>query len=293
MSKLPRILVPIFLVLLAAETHAQIQVTLSMKRRLHIIYEPIIATVSVTNLAGRDIVLRDSGANNWFSFQVETGEGLVVPAVNPNYSLEPFPIKAGETVRRTVNLTELYQVHNFGMFRVRASIYWDDAGRYFSSGKETIEITDGKVIWEKTVGVPEGQEGAGQLRNMTLLKHRLPKENMLYARVIDRDQGVVFCTYALGRILQTGDPAAMLDVQNDLHVLQIIGPKTYLYSRVGVNGEWKGHTTFTATKSRPALRLNSGGEVTVVGGQREATPVDVESPDVPKISDRPPGMPES
>lgn len=291
MKKLIRLFLPAMLmILLAGQIHAQITVGLSIKRRLFVIYEPIVATVTVTNLAGRDITLKDSGANNWFSFQIETEDGRVVAPVNPNYSLEPLEIPAGQTIRRSVNLTELYQVHNFGLFRVRASVFWDDVNRYFSSPRENIEVTEGRTIWEKTVGVPEGVPGAGEFRTITLLKHRQPKENMLYARIVDRDNGYVLCMYPLGRILREGEPDAMLDRGNDLHVLHIVGPKTYLYSRVGVNGEWKGHTTFSSTKTRPVLRMTESGEVAVLGGRRDV-PMDMKSPEVPKISDRPPGMP--
>ncbi len=286
-----RFLFALVFLFLAAELRAQIEVELSMKRRLYVLYEPIIANVTVLNQTGRDITLSDADSNNWFSFQIVTDDNRVIPPVGGTYRLEPLTIRAGESVKRTVNLTELYSIRNFGLHRIRASIYYDGMSRFFSSGYENIEITEGRTYWEKIVGVPEGLEGAGQLRKITLLSFRQPKHNVLYARVTDPDEGVVFCMFELGRVLSFDIPQALLDADNNLHVLQLVGPKTFLYSSVGVNGEWRGHQTYTTTRYRPRLKQTASGVVGVIGGQVEAAP-DPDATPGPKLSDRPEGLPE-
>ena len=73
-------------VLLAAviPARAQIAVEISIKQQLFIQHEPVLATVTVTNQTGRDIVLEDTRQSQWFSFQV-TGEGdHFVPPRNPD-----------------------------------------------------------------------------------------------------------------------------------------------------------------------------------------------------------------
>ncbi len=285
-----RLLFASLFLILAGELHAQIEVDLNMKRRLYVLYEPIIANVTVVNQTGKDITLVDAGSNNWFSFQITTDAGQVVPPVGGVYHLEPLTIRAGETVKRTVNLTELYSIRNFGLHRIRASIYYDAMGRYFSSGYANIELTEGRTFWEKTVGVPEGLEGAGGLRKVTLLTFRQPLHNVLYARITDPDEGIVFCMYELGRVLQSDTPQAMLDADNNLHILQLVGPKTYLYSSIGINGEWRGNKNYTTTRYRPRLKQTTAGAVGVAGGQMEIPP-DPAEPAGPQLSDRPPGMP--
>jgi hypothetical protein len=85
-----------------APAYGQLSVDLQIKRRSYLRYEPLLATVAVTNLSGRDLTLRD-GDGQWFGFQIHTGEesGLVPPR-NTDYGLDPLEIKAGETVKRTV-----------------------------------------------------------------------------------------------------------------------------------------------------------------------------------------------
>src|SRR4051794_20161041 len=55
-------------ILCTAQAHAQIQVELKFKRVQYIAYEPIMASVEITNLAGRDIELHDNGDERWFGF---------------------------------------------------------------------------------------------------------------------------------------------------------------------------------------------------------------------------------
>ena len=282
----------LFLLLLAAgrQLHAQIKVDMHISRRLYIVYEPIIVNVSITNLSGHELELRDADAQKWFSFQVTTGDGRIVPPVDLGYHLQPLTIHAGATVRRSLNLTTLYGVQEFGLYRIKASVYSTEVQRYFSSQKSDIEITDGKVIWQQTVGVPEGAPGAGSYRTISLLTHRREKDNMLYVRVEDKDGGVVYTTNPLGRVLLSNEPQIELDKTNQIHVLQMIGAKTYVYSKIGLNGEWLGQLSYNAVTTRPTLKKSVKGEVRIVGGQVDV-PVPPNSPSEPKLSDRPPGLP--
>lgn len=281
-----------FFLALTIHAQAQLKVELKISRRLFLAYEPVVATVSVTNLSGREITLQDAGADKWFGFQITSGEDRPVPPRDANYALDPLRIKAGETLKRSVNLTSLYPVTDFGLYRVRASIYFADLQRYFSSPVSNIEITEGKVIWQQTVGVPEGQPGAGSYRTISLLTHRLPKENMLYVRVEDRDGDTIYATGQIGRILFSVTPDVQLDTANQLYILQLVGQRTYLLTRIGINGEWLGQITYSAVGTRPSLRRMADGHVEVVGGQvdvRVAQPAN--GPVAAKLSDRPPGLP--
>ncbi len=61
--------------LFAVEAEAQIQVDLKFKRLQYIAYEPVMATLAITNLAGRDIELHDADGQTWFGFEVTGSEG--------------------------------------------------------------------------------------------------------------------------------------------------------------------------------------------------------------------------
>jgi hypothetical protein len=275
----------------ATSLHAQILVDLKFKRRLFLAHEPVMATVTVNNLTGRQITLQSADGQKWFTFQVSTADGRLISPRDPDYQLDPLTIEPGQTVKRRVNLNALYPVSEFGSYRVQASIYFAGMQRYFSSAPDLIEITQGKLIWQQIVGVPEGM-GEGY-RTVELLTHRISRENMLYVRVRDRDGAIVYATYPLSRLVMAQQPQVEFDKRNQLHVLQMIGPRTYVLSRLGINGEWLGQQVYTAPKSRPELRKTAGGDIQVVGGQIEVRAAQAAEAmgDVPKLSDRPPGFP--
>jgi len=277
---------------LATQLHAQLQVELKISRRLFIAYEPVVATVTITNLAGRDILLQDAEGQKWFGFSVTNPEESPVGPRDLNYQVAPLTVPAGQSVKRKVNLNELYPVNDFGLYRVKASVYFAEMHKYFSSESVGIEISEGKLVWQQTVGVPEGQEGAGSNRIISLLTFRQPKDNVLYVRVEDHDAGIMFCTHQIGRVLVAEAPQALLDSQNQLHVLQLVGPKTYTYTRVGLNGELVEQTTYNQLQSKPQLKKIANGNVAVAGGQLEQTPPPTaNAAKAPKLSDRPAGLP--
>ena len=70
-----RFLPCVLLFFLAATAQAQIQVRLSFKRLQYIAHEPVIATMTITNLAGRDIELHDDNESHWFGFEITANDG--------------------------------------------------------------------------------------------------------------------------------------------------------------------------------------------------------------------------
>jgi hypothetical protein len=281
--------------LLAAITpaRAQISVEISLKQRLYILHEAVLATVTITNLTGRDITLADSRQGQWFSFQI-TGEGdHFVPPRNPDYHLPPLDIRAGESLKRTVNLNELYALGDYGIYRIRANIQYAPMDKIFSSKPTHIELTEGRVIWRQSAGVPDGVKGAGQTHTFTLLAHQRGEQDLLYVRVEDKDNGTVFCTNPLGRMIEGVPPQAQFDSANNLYVLQLVGQKAYVLTKIGVNGEFVGRSNYSAPKTRPYLRKQTDGTLQLVGGVREnpiaQNPADAQPQ--PKLSDRPAGLP--
>ena len=280
----------------AAGLHAQLQVDLKFSRRLYLAYEPLMASVSITNYSGRDITLENSETENWLSFQVTNSEGTLLPAHEGKARFEPRTLGAGESCRFSVNLVNIYPIAEFGAYRIRASIYFAEMDKFFSSPPRNIEVSEGKVIWQQTLGVPDGEQGSGGQRQISLLTFRSADDNDLYVRVEDREGGVIYSTQKIGRMVAQGLPQIEVDPNNKVHLLQIVGAKTYLYSCVGLNGEPIAQVTYYETKSRPKLRRLPNGNVGVAGGQAAnpaaiAGAVSEQAAPKPKISDRPVQLP--
>lgn len=295
---LPRVFVAalfaVVLCLLAAENcSAQIKVDLSFKRKLYVLYEPLVAVVSIENLSGRPLLLDNSGQDRWFGFTIETEDGRPVPPVNPNYELAPVAIEPGERLSRAVNLTPLFPLQDFGAYRVRATIFASSFGRFFSSAPLSVEITDGRPIWQEVVGVP-GADGAPELRTVTLLTHKLSRSTRLYARIEDKEGGKIYATHQLGPYLTFGKPDVLLDLRNEIHVLQNSAPKQFLYTHLGLAGEIFGQQAYLEAGSRPRLVKDDKGQVVVVGGRPYKPGEEEEAAEAAdKAGDRPVPLPGS
>jgi hypothetical protein len=289
--KLLRLLILLTCGIAAASTaRAQISVSVSIKERFHILHEPIVATAVVTNLTGRDITLSDTPQFQWFAFRITTNGDRVIPPRDLHYKLPPLAVKSGETVKRSVDLHQLYEIAEFGTYRIQANIYFDGLDKFFSSRPTHVEITDGRTIWRKTAGVPEGQPGAGQMRIFTLLSHQRGEVNTLYIRVQDKDDGSIYCTLPIGRLLDGVPPQAEFDSANNLYILQLIGNRSYALTKITPNGQFAGQSAYSAPKTRPTLRRTADGALQIVGGRREAA-LAANPEAVPKLSDRPLGLP--
>ena len=289
-GNLRRVLPWFCIFLFAAIAEAQVQVDLKFKRLQYIAYEPVVATVAITNLAGRDIELHDAEGQSWLGFEITGSEEQPIAPISDANREPPLRIQAGQRVTRQIDLTPLYPVHEFGAYHVRTNIYFADLGKFFYSGTRVFEVTDARPIWQQTVGVPDGAGASGDVRTYSLMTNRFPDHTSLYVRVQDKDTGVVYATYSLGRTISFEQPQAEIDRANQLHVLHCAAPRAWSYARVGLNGELLEHSSFMETKTRPRLVDSGGGEVAVRGGMVEA-PAQSSGSKAPKLSARPPGAP--
>jgi hypothetical protein len=271
---------------------AQIQVDIKLARLQYIAYEPVIATVGITNLAGRDIDLRDDDAQQWFGFEVTGSDGQPIAATPHNKPQPPLRVEAGKRVAQKINLTPLYAVHDIGTYHVRAYVHFPDLNRFFYSQRKVFEVTDARPIWQRTVGVPSDASAPGNTRTYSLLTNRFPTHTSVYVRVEDKDTGIVYATESLGRIISMDEPQAELDRDNRLHVLHCAAPRSWAYTEIGLNGEVLARSAFLETRSRPRLFHSPDGQIMVRGGmsqQASTSPPPARS--APKLSDRPPAIP--
>ena len=286
-----RYLVLAALLLAALTASAQVQVDISMKRTLYIAYEPILVTVTITNLSGNELTLADSGNNKWFGLQLETLDGRPIAPVNGEYANQPIELGPQQKISRTVNLTPIFPVSEFGGYRLKANVFSQQNNRFFASPSLNFEVTDGKVIWQKSVGVPDGSPGGGTTRLISLLSHRLPQSTQLYIRIEDKQAGIIYCTHQLGKFLTFGNPNILLDTQNRIHILQNVAPKSFIYSKIGLNGEVMERKSYNEFSTRPELRRGSDGSVLVIGGQAYDPTATPPEQSLPTLSDRPVPLP--
>src|SRR5947199_5341003 len=121
------------LLIFAAKAEAQIQVDLKFKRLQYIAYESVVATLSITNLAGRDIDLHNADGQSWLGFEITGNEGQPIAPITAESGQAALKVEAGQRVTHQINLTPLYPVHDFGSYHVRTNVYFADLGKFFYS----------------------------------------------------------------------------------------------------------------------------------------------------------------
>ena len=275
---------------IATGASAQIQVELKFPRLQYIAHEPVVANLTVTNLAGRDVDLHNENSQAWFGFEITADEGRSIAPIS-NIETEPLNVAAGKRVTRKINLTPLFGVHDFGTYHVRAHIYFADLNKFYYSATKVFEVTEARPIWQKTVGVPEGNGAGGHARTYSLMTNRFPDHTSLYVRVEDKESGMVYATYSLGQVIAFDQPQAEFDRSNQLHVLYCNAPRNWGYARIGLKGELVSRANFTETKTRPRLVHADDGVVKVAGGIMEAPATRAARESAPKLSARPPNAP--
>lgn len=282
-----RFLPCVALFLIAFPARAQIQVDLKFKRLQYIAYEPVIATVTITNLAGRDIELHDDNDQHWFGFEVTANEGRTL---GPLLQIPepPLQIAAGTSVTRKIDLGKRFPVSDLGVYHVRPNVFFADLKKYFYARAKVFEVTTARPIWQQTVGVPSGN---GE-RTYALMTNRFSDHTSLYVRVQDKARGLVYSTYSLGRLISFDEPHAEIDRDNQLHVLQCSAPRLWAYSVVGLDGKLLKHVSYVQTRSSPRLRRMADGSVIVAGGTLDVPVVPARTGKAaPKLSDRPADLP--
>ena len=275
----------------ATQAHAQIQIDIKFARLQYIAYESVIATVGITNLAGRDVELTDADGQAWFGFEVMGSEGQPISPTRDKLVQPPLRIEAGKRVTQKIDLTPHFAVHDLGTYHVRAYIHFADLNRFFYSPRKVFEVTDARPTWQRTVGIPADASASGNTRTYSLLTNRFPNYTGIYVRVEDKDTGIVYATESLGHIISMYEPEAQLDRENELHVLHCAGPRSWTYSRINLNGQVLEHTTFYETKSRPRLFHSAEGEIVVKGGMAAEAAKPATANPAPKLSDRPRVLP--
>ncbi|MGI8432866.1 MAG: hypothetical protein ACR2MW_11335 [Chthoniobacterales bacterium] len=285
-----RFLPCLLFLLLAVSAQAQVQVRLSFKRLQYIAHEPVIATMTITNLAGRDIELRDENEQHWFGFEITSNDGRSLSPI-AQFGEPPLQLAAGTSVTRKIDLEKRYPVADLGVYHVRANVYFADLNKYFYAQGKVFEVTTARPIWQQTVGLPSGD---GE-RTYSLMTNRFSDHTSLYVRVEDKANGLVYATYSLGRLISFDQPHEEIDRDNQLHVMQCSAPRIWTYSVVGLDGKLVKHASYAQTRGNPRLRRMADGSVTVAGGLIDLPVAPAASAAgraaVPKLSDRPVDLP--
>lgn len=257
--------------LLGNSALGQIQVSLRFPRNSYLLNEPTTANLTITNLAGRDLYFEDSPTYGpWCRIELKNLRGDFVSPHNDRVAVPPLSVPSGETVTRSIRLTDFFRMPEPGDYQLRVQVLFEPTGNQFNA-RAGFTADLGKLEWSQTVGVPEGRAHGGDFRTFSLLSHRTNEGIFLYATLESKGEGLSFPPYPLGRMLLAMRPQTALDPRNNLYVLHALSDSEYALSQVDVDTGRFGQARYrsaTPRGGRPSLARNGEGKVAILGGVR-------------------------
>lgn len=261
-----------------AAARAQVNVELVLDEQQFLRGEPVLLRLKISNFSGQAVRLGEDP--EWAAFTVTGEDGRALRAAAAMPPVKPFTIESAKTVALRVDLAPYFDLQSAGRFAAVARVQFPQLQKEFSTEPKKFDIISGVKVWEKDVGVPGTTPPV--VRTYALQQATFFKETRLYARVSEANEADIVRVVALGALPSAGRPEAAVDNSSQLHVLFQAGQKNFTYSIVTPQGDLIIRQTHEITTTRPRLRAEADGRITVSGGVRKIA-----------LSDLPPPPPET
>jgi len=272
----------------ASTAHAQIAASLRIDKDQHLAGEQVIAIVTITNHAGKELMFCSDGRNQWLDFIIRNGRGTVV---NPrgHAIFGALKISPGQTLAREVDLGQHFQLSEPGNFTVTAVIHSPgDATDGTSTNRVFFNQSGGMAYWTQKVGIPGS---SNHTREFRVLNFSGDSKTQIYAQIKDDNSGQLVKTFVLGDILLLRKPLATVDRQQRLHVMFLSTPSMWVHCVIDTDGRLVSREIHQRTgQGDPLLLTSHDGTVQVAN----SVPYDLKAANeerakAHKASDRPVG----
>jgi hypothetical protein len=270
----------------------QVSVEITHQQDQFISGEAIPLAIRITNLSGQALELGEDP--DWLTFTVdslETGGGIVQKLEEVPVQGE-FTLPSSKTAIKRVNLEPYFNLTMPARYSVTAILRIPGWDREIVSPPKSFYVLQGTRMWERHVGIPgTGTSGIPETRRYILQQANYLKGQMkLYLRVTDGSGHNVIRVQPLGGILSFSRPEPQVDRHSNLHLIYQSGPSAFTYFLFNPQGNILKRETYDYVNSRPRLRVDEEGNITVIGGIRRITKDDIPVPQpAPEPSTSPQG----
>jgi hypothetical protein len=254
---------------------AQVSVDIKFDQEQFLPNEPLIARVKVRNDSGQTLHLAES--DTWITLIVEGTEGakFVRQRQMPKVREQPFDLESSKVASVNIDLAPCWELNKTGRYKVTATVSVPAFNEKFASPARSFLIGGGSPIWEQAFGVPAeiappGPDGKPEVRKYKLIQTNPGADAKLFVRVTDQydlDLRVI----QIGRLVSFSKPEPQLDRWSNLHLLYQTGARAFLYTVINPEGMVIAREKHDQTDTRPTLRYNDEGRISVQGGLRRYT----------------------
>lgn len=256
--------------LLTAKAQVTVEVTLPQNNFLP--GESLVAGVRITNRSGQKLHL--GAEEDWLRFDVESKDGSVVAKVSEPEVVGEFDLDSMRVATKRVDLAPHFNVSQLGRYSITATVKIKAWDRELASSPRPFDIIHGAKLWEQDFGVPRSETATGvpEVRKYILEQANYLKGQLrMYLRVTDGSGGRTFRVFPIGQMISFSRPEAQVDKSCNLHVFYANGPHSFSYNVFNPDGDLTARDTYEFTASRPRLRVDDEGQISVTGGARRGT----------------------
>ena len=282
----------IFLVVLclfAARSHAQMRVEVEFEQETYLAQEPLYAIVKISNSSGQ--TLQMGGDDSWLTLNIESTDDRIVRQLKPLDVRKEFTLPSASRAKVPVELSKAYELSRLGRYYVTATVTMKEwGGETFKSKPAHFGISPGVKLWEQIFGIPASKEGdRPEFRKFQLIQANHLKQLSLYVRLTDETEEYTYTVFPIGGVVGFSRPEPQLDRFSNMHLLYQNAANRFLYTMITPDGMVLARQTWGISEgSRPYLKIDKEGRVSVAGGVRLQSASDLPPPELLSERSAPP-----
>ncbi|QSH41946.1 hypothetical protein P0136_05410 [Lentisphaerota bacterium ZTH] len=259
----------------------QIAMRLELSRHYFLQYEPVFAKILLRNDSGHAVAFGNhKKLQGQLLFEIIDSRQRRISRIKGTvYPMVGILLRPGATREIVVPVNKYYNLLKCGKYRIKAFIQHNMFEDSYQSNECTFDISQGSVIWQRTVGVPDFAEKKQIKRVKTrtfTIRCLLEGQRKTYYLLLEDKKKI----YSIKRIgFELGEERMVCDVDNfsRLHIMLPISPKVFTCLIYNINGELESREVYKRTDTIPTLiRDPKTGKVYVAGGEKAIKKLDYE-----------------
>jgi len=243
------------------QVHAQLRVTCELNYKKYLLFEPILAKVTIKNVSGRQMVVAENGKDAArFSFDIRNTRNYQMDRRPEVIMIEkPIVLKNQESTELLIYLNSAYTINEIDAYRVRAMVRIGDYAH--TSDNAIFDTYEGSILSEFSTQEPP--------RRYTMRKISRPQKGIfLYLRVDGADGKMNYGVPILDTMVPVFKPHMVMDGRGCIHTLHRKSPQQFVEVVIDANAREVDRTYFRSGFGAVNFMRDEAGQIRVAGVEK-------------------------
>jgi len=250
---------------LALRASAQVSVEAALDQEQYLPGEAMEVAVKISNRSGEK--LQFSRTSEWLTVRIEGDGGYMAEASSELPDGADFSLESPRMATKRLNVEPYFHLTKPGRHKLSVRLRLPGYEQPILSPVKNFDIVTGTKLWEQEFGLPDTGHPP-KVRSYMLQQANYLKHLELYLRITDPREQLPLHVVRLGRMVSFGQPTALLDRRNDLHIIFQNGARSWRYCVLTPEGNFSLRQTHAMSENRPRLVVDEQGAISIKGGLR-------------------------